>query len=94
MTGARLEVLVEPFRENDPGPHVVAAVGAMGDAGLNPDMGPFATTAEGDLDVVISTVSTLLRAAFDEGATSVQVRVDRVGRPGAVDDEAPDSRSA
>ena len=76
MTGARLEVLVEPFRENDPGPHVVAAVQALTDAGLGPDMGPFATTGEGDLDVVISTVSNMLRAAFENGATSVQLRID------------------
>jgi uncharacterized protein YqgV (UPF0045/DUF77 family) len=77
MSSARLEVLVEPFRENDPGPHVVAAVAALGDAGLNPDMGPFATTAGGDLDAVVNTVSDMLRAAFAEGATSVHVRVDR-----------------
>jgi uncharacterized protein YqgV (UPF0045/DUF77 family) len=78
MAGARLELLVEPFRENDPGPHVVAAVEVMTNAGLNPDMGPFATTGEGELDTIVATVSAVLRAAFDQGATGVHVRVDRL----------------
>lgn len=79
MAGARLEVLVEPFRENDPGPHVTAAIDALNSAGLQPDMGPFATTAEGDLKAVAAAVGTMLQAAFDNGATSVQLRVDRTG---------------
>ncbi len=90
MTGAHLEVLVEPFKENDPGPHVVAAVGVLGDAGLAPDMGPFATAAEGELDVVIGSIEAMLRAAFVEGATSVQLRVDIAGEPGA-GSSTPDS---
>ena len=65
-------------KRNDPGPHVVAAVGVLGEAGLSPDMGPFATTVDGDLDAVIGSVSTMLRAAFAEGATSVQLRVDLI----------------
>ena len=32
---------------DDPGPHVTAAVEVAADAGLSPDMGPFATTATG-----------------------------------------------
>ena len=46
------------------------------EAGLETDMGPFATTATGDLDGIISTVSSLLRAGFAHGATSIQLRVD------------------
>ena len=77
MTRVRIEVLVEPFKENDPGPHVMAAVEAMQTAGLDADMGPFATTAEGDLDAIIAATTELLRQSFDAGADSVQVRVDR-----------------
>jgi len=77
MTRVQIEVLVEPFKENDPGPHVMAAVGAMRAAGLDADMGPFATTAEGDLDVIIAATTELLRQSFEAGADSVQVRVDR-----------------
>lgn len=75
---ARTEVLVEPFRENDPGPHVVAAVDVLEAAGLAPDMGPFATEATGDLDTTIEAIARLLRASFDAGADAVQVRIERV----------------
>ena len=73
----RLEVLVEPFRENQPGPHVIAAVAAIDAAGLRSDMGPFATTAEGDLDQAIAAMADLVRAAFDNGADAVQLRIER-----------------
>ena len=76
-TGAQLEVLVEPFRENDPGPHVTAAIDALSTAGLQPDMGPFATTADGDLESVIAAAAALLRAGFDNGADAIQLRIER-----------------
>ena len=75
---ARAEVLVEPFRENDPGPHVTAAIDALETAGLRPDMGPFATVAEGDLDATIEAVSRMLRAGFEAGADAIQVRIERL----------------
>lgn len=78
MTRVHIEVLVEPFKENDPGRHVMAAVEAMTAAGLETDMGPFATTADGDLDTVIAATADLLRQSFDAGAAAVQVRLDRV----------------
>ena len=74
---ARLEVFVEPFREGEPGPHVGAVVETLERAGLEPDMGPFATVATGDLDAVLAAASDLLRAGFDAGATSISVRVER-----------------
>lgn len=79
MNPTRVEVLVEPFRENDPGPHVTAAVGALEEAGLETDMGPFATTATGDLDQVIGAVTVLLRRSFAAGAEAIQLRVERSG---------------
>lgn len=75
---ARAEVLVEPFRENDPGPHVNAAIDVLSAAGLSPDMGPFATETVGDLDTTIEAVARLLRASFDAGADAVQVRIERI----------------
>lgn len=77
MNPARVEVFVEPFRENDPGPHVTAAVKALEDADLSTDMGPFATVATGDLDRVIGAVADLLRTSFDAGADSIQLRIER-----------------
>ncbi len=76
---ARAEVLVEPFRENDPGPHVLAAFEVLESAGLAPDMGPFATESTGDLELTIDAIAGLLRAAFDAGADAVQVRIERSG---------------
>jgi len=73
----RVEFIVEPFVIDDPGPHVVASVEVAHDAGLEPDMGPFATTATGDLDAVIASLGDLVRAGFSNGASSVQFRIDR-----------------
>lgn len=75
MIDAHLEFLIEPFVLDEPGEHVRAAVDVVARAGLDPDMGPFATTASGGLDEVIATVTDLLRAGFERGATSVQLRV-------------------
>ncbi len=71
------EVLVEPFRLNEPGPHVVAAIEALEELGLEPDMGPFATEAKGELSVTIEAVARLLHASFAAGADAVQVRIER-----------------
>jgi uncharacterized protein YqgV (UPF0045/DUF77 family) len=84
----RVEFIVEPFVIDEPGPHVVAAVDVASKAGLNPDMGPFATSATGDLDAVISTIGDVVRAGFLNGATSVQFRIDagnQAPRPGLHD---------
>lgn len=74
---ARLEVLVEPFKENDPGPHVRAAIESIDASGLTSDMGPFATTAEGELEQAIAAATALIRASFDAGADAIQLRIER-----------------
>lgn len=89
MSRARLEVLVEPFRENDPGPHVTAVVQVLTDAGLTVDMGPFATIAEGDLADVVSASSVLLAPAFAEGASALQMRIEVLPATG-LNDSVPD----
>lgn len=76
-SSARLEVLVEPFEENHPGPHVLATVNAIAATGMTPDMGPFATTASGTLDQTIDAAAALVRAAFANGADAVQLRIER-----------------
>lgn len=75
MTQGRLEVLVEPFRENNPGPHVDAVLAMLSEHGFSVDMGPFSTTAEGELAQLIAVVEPLLAAGFDAGATSIQTRI-------------------
>jgi len=81
VTDARLEFVVEPFALNDPGPHVTAAVDVVAEAGLDPTMGPLATTATGDLETIIDAVNALIRKSFAERATSVQLSIDTTDTP-------------
>lgn len=76
MIDAHLEVLVEPFRENDPGPHVTAVVDAATAAGLEPDMGPFATMIDGDIDRIADAIGQMVRSGMTNGATAIQIRVE------------------
>jgi uncharacterized protein YqgV (UPF0045/DUF77 family) len=76
MSDVRMEILVEPFKENDPGPHVTAVVDAARATGLDVDMGPFATSVSGDLDELVEASSAMLRAGFEAGATAIQLRVE------------------
>lgn len=78
MAEARLEILVEPFRENDPGPHVHAVLSALTRAGLEPDMGPFATTAQGDTDSIAAVLAEVVRTGVASGATAIQLRIETV----------------
>jgi len=71
----RAEFLIEPFVEGSPGPHVKAALEACRAAGFEPDVGAFATTIDGSFDDVITVVDQLVRAAYENGASAVQVRV-------------------
>ncbi len=75
----RAEFLIEPFVEGSPGPHVKAALEAARAAGLEPDVGAFATTIEGPSRIVTEAVGSLLDAALDAGATAVQIRVGDAG---------------
>lgn len=77
MTTGRLEILVEPFRENDPGPHVVAALAAIEAAGLAYDMGPFSTMVEGSIEQLYGIIEPLVRAGMEAGASSIQTRLER-----------------
>ncbi len=72
-----LELLVEPFKENDPGPHVTAVLEALTSRGFVVDMGPFSTTIDGDLEELVDALRDVLTAGFDAGATSIQARLER-----------------
>ncbi len=76
MVAVELQTLVEPFKDGQPGPHVQSVIDTLNDAGLSPDMGPFATTATGDVDTVADAVASAIRAAFASGATAVQFRLE------------------
>ncbi|MGH9124657.1 MAG: helix-turn-helix domain-containing protein [Acidimicrobiales bacterium] len=73
----RLEFTVEPFVEGSPGPHVHAALAEARRLGLEPEMGPFGTTVDGDTDHVLPALSAIVAAAVDQGATRVAMAVSR-----------------
>ncbi|MCY3786103.1 MAG: thiamine-binding protein [bacterium] len=72
-----IEFFVEPFKEGAPGPHVAAAVAAFADAGLEPEVGPFATTAAGDIDQAATATAAMVSAALQAGATRIVLRLER-----------------
>jgi hypothetical protein len=69
-------MLVEPFRESDPGPHVIAAIDAARAAGLEVDMDALATVVSGPIDELAVATATIIREAFQHGATAIQLHVE------------------
>jgi len=72
----RAEFMVEPFEVGSPGPHVCAAVDAVRRVGLEPSIGPFGTTIEGEAETVIEAVKQLMDAAISEGATRISLQIE------------------
>lgn len=72
-----VEILVEPFREGAPGAHVQAALDALADAGLEVEMGPFASTVSGEVEVVADALRDLVARAIREGATRINLQIVR-----------------
>jgi uncharacterized protein YqgV (UPF0045/DUF77 family) len=75
---ARAEFTVEPFVDGNPGPHVLAAVDAARAAGVEPDIGPFATVIEGEPATITAAVGSILEAARAAGAERVSIHIDFV----------------
>ena len=76
MSRARIEFTIEPFVDGRPGPHVTAAVDAVEASGLEPDVGPFGTTAEGDQQTVLAAVTSLIDATAAAGANRVSIQIE------------------
>lgn len=70
-----LEFTVEPFVEGNPGPHVLAAVGAVEGHGVTVEFGPFGSGCDVPADRVGVIVASLLDAAYANGATHVNIAV-------------------
>ncbi len=77
----RLEFTVEPFREGGPGPHVLAAVQAVRDAGLEPIDGPFGTSVQAEEDRIHPLLGSISAAASRAGATGLRISVQHVIQP-------------
>lgn len=75
----RAEVTTEPFEgEGDLPAHVTAAAEALRAHGLEPDLGPLGTAAQGDAEAVTTAVRDATRAALAAGATRVSLQIERV----------------
>jgi len=83
MAAVRIEFTIEPFVDGRPGPHVLAAIGAVEESGVVVDVGPFSSIVDVTAEAVATTVSRLLDAALAHGATGVTLRIER-----ALEDDA------
>jgi uncharacterized protein YqgV (UPF0045/DUF77 family) len=81
----RLEFTIEPFDAGHPGPHVRAGIDEARRRGLDPDMGPFGTTVQGEAAAVLEGLAAIAGAAIEAGATRVALTVarqhDELGHP-------------
>ncbi len=75
MKPVQVEFLVEPFAEGKPGPHVNAAVDAFTGAGIEVELGAFASVATGEIDQIADAAAEMIRASLSAGATEIRLRV-------------------
>ena len=61
------------------GPHVVAALESLEAAGLEVDLGPFASTCTGEVAAVADAIARLVTASMGAGATRITVQVSAAG---------------
>lgn len=73
----RLEFLVEPFEEGNPGPHVLGTLEILQRHGLEMTMGPFGNTVDGDYDTLTSVLPTMFRSAFEKGASRISITLTK-----------------
>lgn len=74
----RVEFTIEPFVEGQPGRHVLAAVDAVQGLGARIEFGPFGSEFVADDSIAAAGVSALIAAAYANGATHVNLHVERV----------------
>lgn len=72
-----VEFTIEPFVEGDPGAHVTAAVAAVEAHGISVDFGPFGSLFSVDDKSLPIIIGDLLRVAYENGATFVNIAVSR-----------------
>lgn len=75
MARAIVEFLVEPFREADPGPHVLAARAAARALGAEVVDGPFGSSFSVEPAAAGASLAAVVDAAVAHGATRVSLHV-------------------
>ncbi len=73
----RLEFLVEPFAEGNPGPPVLGSQEILQHHGLEMALGPFGNTVEGDYETITSALPTMLKSAFEKGASRISITLTK-----------------
>jgi len=71
----RVEFTIEPFVEGLPGPHVTAPIEAVQSMNFSVDVGPFGSGCTVPADRSADVVATVVREAFANGATHVNIDV-------------------
>lgn len=73
----RAEFTTEPFSgEGELPAHVTRTAEILTAAGIDVDLGPFGTSAEGDSAVVLPALGDVLAMAFASGATRITLQVE------------------
>ena len=76
MSGVhRLEFTIEPFEEGRPGAHVTAPVDVLRGRGYDVEFGPFGSACDVPAGEGADAVAAVVAAAFEYGATHVNVDV-------------------
>lgn len=87
MSQVRVEFMVEPFVEGQPGAHVVAAWKAVESHGYELSTGPFSAEADMDTASVDGVVASVVKAAFAHGAERVSLHIERTSSVTGTDDQ-------
>ncbi len=72
---AHIDFTIEPFIEGQPGAHVTEPIAALAALGITAEFGAFGSSCEATDDMVPDVVATVLRSAFNNGASRVNVEV-------------------
>jgi len=71
----RVEFTIEPFVEGQPGPHVNEPIAAVRALGIEVAVGPFGTGCSVDDGRLPDVVAAIVRIAFANGATHINLDV-------------------
>lgn len=72
-----VEFTIEPFVEDRPGTHVVAAIDAAREHGADVEVGPFGSGCSVAEDEAGTVVGAIVAAAVANGASHVSIHVER-----------------
>jgi uncharacterized protein YqgV (UPF0045/DUF77 family) len=85
-----MEFSTEPFDLDGVPPHALEARRVIDEAGLEVEVGPFGTTAEGEAQAVLAALDQVFRGALGVGASRISVQVTTVPDVPATDPQGAD----